>query len=70
MAIALRRHKPMPDGKDGRFGAIGDIQFLQNIMYVVLGGILANRKLFGNLVVGKPFHKQLQCLALAAGEGG
>jgi hypothetical protein len=58
------------DGEQGQFEAIGDTELLEDVVEVVLDGLLADEELFGHLFIAIALGHELDDLALAVAERG
>src|SRR3972149_9988594 len=61
-------HKPLPDGVRGGLDAILQVQFLQDVVDVVLDGSFRDKQAAGDLRVTEASRHQLEYLELAGGE--
>jgi hypothetical protein len=62
----LRGEETQPDSADGRLGAVGDLEFGDDVLYMGLHGAQADRQITCDLLVRVPLYKELQYLQLAS----
>ena len=62
----LRREEAQPDSANGRLGAVGDLEFGDDVLYMGLHRAQADRQMTRDVLVRLPLYKELQYLQLAS----